>query len=409
MSRELRAGEGGLATPDGVEEPWLTVRRPRRFFLRRRFLRAVVPCVVLAIAGFVALLGFGNLGLPFERLVILEGKMGSKADLFDDEQVQRILLRHHVRVHATRLGSRDAAISDFTATDFEFPSGRPAAELILQRRRSAGQYITTYWAFVSPIVLATYREYAETLRRNGVATPRAGQGADSLYYDLDFARFLDLIRRQKTWDQLGIRELGVSNGNRALAQSPSACQANSGATYLGLVAYAVHGRAPTTEHEAVDLANEIKPLLREQGLSPTVPAELYYVPEGRLAAPIIVIYEHQYLAYQARFAQRSGRPDDERVLLYPSTVFETQPELLALDPDGDRLGELLNTDPQLRRRALELGFRVLDSTGLNSSDQLQKVLAEQGVPVPPAGSSETRAVLPEAPLLEKMISIVGDC
>jgi len=56
----------------------------------------------LAVVGLVALLVFANLLLPFERLVTLEGGMGSKADFFEDEQVRDLLLRHHIRVHVTR-------------------------------------------------------------------------------------------------------------------------------------------------------------------------------------------------------------------------------------------------------------------------------------------------------------------
>jgi hypothetical protein len=398
--------EPAPASPAAEDEPLLRVRPP--FYLRRRFLHAFAPVGTLALVGLVALLVSGNLLLPFGRLVTLEGKMGSKADFFDDEQVRQMLLKQHLRVHTTRMGSRDAATSDLDSTDFVFPSGQPTALLVAQQRRRAGRYNIEYRPFVSPIVLATYREYAETLRRNGVATAQPTQGVDPLYYDLDLAKFLDLVRQRKTWDQLGIRAFGFSNGNRALVQSPSPCAANSGATYLGLVAYTTRGRVPTTEQDAVDFATEIKPLLREQGLSTTAPTELYFVPEGRQTAPIIVLYEHQYLAHQLQVAERSGMLDHDRVLLYPSVVFETQPEFIALTADGDRLGHLLITDPQLRRRALELGFRVLDSTGANSSEKLSKFLTEHRMPVP-TQANDTKAVLPEAPLLEKMISVVGDC
>ncbi len=393
------------ATPVS-EEPILRVRPP--FYLRRRFLRVITPVGTLAIFGLVILLVSGHLLLPFERLVTLEGKMGSKADFFDDEQVRQILLKHHLRVHITRLGSRDAATSDLDSTDFVFLSGQPTGVLVAQQRRRAGQYNTVYRPFVSPIALATYREYAETLRHNGVATPQPTQVVNPLYYDLNLGKFLDLVRQRKTWDQLGIGTFGFSNGNRALAQSASACASNSGATYLGLVAYMTRGRVPTTEQEAADLATEITPLLREQGLSATAATELYFVPEGRQTAPIIVIYEHQYLAHQLKVTERSGKPDQERVLLYPSVVFQTQPEFIALTEDGDRLGRLLDTDPRLRRRALELGFRVLDSTGEHSSEQLSTVLTEHGLPVP-TQANYTKAVLPEVPLLEKMISVVGSC
>jgi len=70
---------------------------------------------------------------------------------------------------------------------------------------------------------------------------------------------------------------------------------------------------------------------------------------------------------------------------------------------------LLTTDPDLRRRALELGFRVLDPTGTDTSDQLSRFLTERAVPVPSEHVSDIEAVLPEVPQLERMISVVGGC
>lgn len=384
-------------------------RVPRPWFLRRRFLRAFTPVGALAVVGLATLLVSGNLLLPFERLVTLEGAMGSKADFFDDAQVNEILLRHHLRMHLTRIGSRDATTIKLDDYDVVFPSGKPTVELIIKQRRAAGEYNIRYPPFVTPIVLATYREFAETLRRNGVATPQPTQGVDPLYYTLDFAKFLDLVRQRKTWDQLGIGAFGISNGNEVLAQTSNVCASNSGASYLAMVAFTILGRVATTEQEAMDIAAEIKPLLVAQGLPRSAPMEDYLVPEGRTIAPIVVAYEHQFLTHQLQFTERSGRPDHDRVLLYPSTGLQTEPELIALDDNGDRLGRLLTTDPQLRRRALELGLRVLDSTGVNSSEQLSKFLTEQGVPVPTTPADATKAVLPDVPLLEKMISVVGDC
>ena len=394
-----------------AEEPSLAVRpRPASFFLRRRFLRPFTPVASLAVVGLVALLVSANLLLPFERLVTLEGTGGSKAEFLDDEGVRELLLRHHMRVEVTRQGSRSAATADLNSLDFVFPSGQPAAELVTQRRRAAGQYASPNRPFVSPIVLATYREYAETLRAARVATPQATPGFDQPYfYDLDIGGFLNLGRAGNSWDDLNIGAHGFTNGNTVLAQTTDICTSNSSATYLGLVSYLTRNGLPTTERDARDLAAEIKPLLRGQGLPARAPEDIYFIPEGREIAPIVVIYEHQYLAHQLRHRERFGELDGERVLLYPSTVFQTEPTLIALNEDADRLGGLLTTDAGLRRRALELGFRVLDSNREDSSEQLAEFLAERAVPVPSMAASDTRALLPDVPLLEEMIVTTGDC
>jgi hypothetical protein len=164
-----------------------------------------------------------------------------------------------------------------------------------------------------------------------------------------------------------------------------------------------------SDQDTEKLAIQIKPLLRDQGLATIGPDKLYFAPEGRETAPVVVIYEHQYLSYQLRSMERYGSLDSERVLLYPRPGFMTEPELIALNSNGDHLGELITNDPDLRRRALELGFRVLDRTGTDTSDQLSKFLTERAVPVPSERASYTEAVLPEVPLLERMISVVGGC
>jgi hypothetical protein len=402
-----RIREFGLMTPV-MEEPLVKVRpRPKPFFLRPRFLLIFTPFGAFAVAGLVTLLLCGNLLLPFQRLVTLEGKAGSKAVFFNDEQVRKILLRHHLQVHISQMGSQAAVDTDHTSDDFVFTSGQPSAELLLDRLRTGNRYNIVYRPFVSPIVLATYREYAETLQRNSAATPQRNQIiGQPLYYNLNLTAFLNLIRQHRTWDQLGIRAFGISSGNQVLAKTTDVCRTNGGPTYLGMVSYLIHGRVPTSDREAEDFATDIKPLLGD-GLPEDEPVQ-YFVQEGK-ATPIIVMYEHQYLSYQLQAIKRMGKPDYDRVLLYPYPGFQTLPEFIALTKDGDQLGQLLNTDPQLRRRELELGLRVLDPTGANSSEQMARFLIKQRVQAPSIPVDYTRAELPEVNLLDKMDSVIYGC
>jgi len=113
-----------------------------------------------------------------------------------------------------------------------------------------GQYASPNRPFVSPIVLATYREYAETLRAARVATPQATPGFDQPYfYDLDIGGFLNLGRAGNSWDDLNIGAHGFTNGNTVLAQTTDMCTSNSSATYLGLVSYLTRNGLPTTERD----------------------------------------------------------------------------------------------------------------------------------------------------------------
>jgi hypothetical protein len=404
------------ANRPATEEPRLTVTRPPR----RRLRRALASALPVPVVGLALLVASGNLLLPLRQVVTIEAKMASKRDFFQDPVVERLLMKHGFRVHITNMGSREIAKQDYEGYDVVFPSGQPAADLISRERARANRPVLLYRPFVSPIVLATYRDYAEVLTAEGVAKRLPGPAGRPMYYTLDMRKFIDLARGKRAgvrrdpengyrWDEID-RDDRVRNGNKILAQTSDICEANSAGTYLGLVAFVEHGNdAPDNEAEAERLARKIKPLLVEQGLPSSERAETYLSPDGQSIAPVTVIYEHQFLAHQIGRKAEKGATDDERVLLYPSTRFVTEPQLVALTGEGARLGELVTKDPELQHRAMELGFRARNADGGATGDELARFLTERHIPVPTTSSDDTRAVLPSLPLLEKMIEIVGDC
>ncbi|MET9511811.1 hypothetical protein ABZX62_25670 [Streptomyces flavidovirens] len=371
-----------------------------------------LPLLAVVLAGTAALAVTGNILLPAERVVTLEGKMASKRDFFEDEEVKRLLLKHHIRVHITSTGSREVAVRGVDAYDFVFPSGQPAGDLITGERAADNRYAKVHRPFVSPIVLATYREYADTLADAGIAKPQRGAGADEpYYYALDMPKFLRHIHDKRRWNDIGIRKHGLANANRIVAQTPDVCGSNSAGTYLALVAFTWRGdgdEVPDSDREADERARDIRHLM-EQGLPAADVFRTYISPEGKNIAPVVVAYEHQYLAYQVRYRAGAKKLDSQRVLLYPSGQFVTQPQFIALNKDGDRLGELITHDPQLRRRAMELGFRILDPSGQVSGDQLTHFLEDREIPVPSIDGDATRSAMPRLRYLERMISRVGDC
>ncbi|OXM52974.1 hypothetical protein [Amycolatopsis alba] len=402
------------------EEPQLTIRpKPSAFFLRRRFLRGFGPALAFAVSGLIVLLVSGTVVVPFQQTLVLRGKMGSKSDLFADAKVQEILMRHHIRVHVTRTGSRDVATHDLSQYDFVFLSGEPAAGLV--RRARADQWTgTARQPFTSPIVLATYRRYAKTLEKEKIAKPVGQQ--NPLYYTLDTEKFIQAMRQERSWDSLGISTFGAANGNRVLAQTSNICDSNSGATYLTLLAFLENGRrvpvvdprpagepaGPPGLSAAQELASRIKPLVAAQGFPSSDLSESYAnLAEGD--KPIVVIYEHQYLAMQLRAKAQSGQPDSDRVLLYPKDNILTKPQFLALKPEAERLGELITFDPDLQRRAMELGFGVATPAGSTKSTRLYDFLREQGLTAPENADNDSTTPLPDNPVLEQMIKTVGDC
>ncbi|MFD0509055.1 hypothetical protein ACFQ0G_51865 [Streptomyces chiangmaiensis] len=170
-----------------IEEPRLTTRRVKR----RRIPRHVAVALPLALAGLFSLLVSGNALRPFEHITTIEAKMASKSDYFKDPEVQRLLLEHGIRVDIHRLGSRGIATTSLKDVDVVFPSGQPAAKLILDRQNRS---VRSARPFVTPLVLGTFRDYAETLVSAGVAERQQSlNGGKTLYYDLDMRKFMRLL------------------------------------------------------------------------------------------------------------------------------------------------------------------------------------------------------------------------
>lgn len=358
---------------------------------------------------------------PAQPVVLtLKGVMASKADFFDDKEVQRLLRGHNIQVEVTRRGSREVALEvtgqQSEQYDFAFPSGQPAADLIKNDRQAKGKYNRTTRLFTSPIVLASYREYAETLSRNGAVTTHHRPPETSLYYTLHTGKFIELGENGSTWNSIGIQEQRdvndrvIANGNRVLAHSSGVCRSNSAATYLSLLAFVRNGtRPPKDDAEVSNVAQQIQPLITAAGMPESDLFKSYVTPEGKSQGPIVVVYEHQYFAYQIEHVRRHERVDDTRVLLYPEQEFQSDPEFVALTPNGHRLAEVLATDTALQERMKELGYRVTEGADVRGTRQLFDYLRVNGI-IPPADRTDlTSADFPELGLLENLIRTVGRC
>ncbi len=444
-------------TPRPLAEPRLATRHRER----RRLPRRVVVALPLALTGLISLLLSGNALRPFEIVTTVEARMASKSDYFRDPEVRRLLLKHGLRVDIHRLGSRGIATQSLRGMDVVFPSGQPAAKLILDRQDRS---VRSVRPFVSPLVLGTFRDYAETLVRAGAASPQpAPGGGRTLYYDLDmekFTRLLDgrdddgrdddgrdddgrdddgrdddgqeddgpdtadqdgdgTLERIDTWNGIGFDENGThSNSGRVLVRTSNVCESNAAGTYLSILAF-VKNRGSTpgagqtdrkkAAQQALDVARRIKPLIDVQGMWADEQAESYLSDLGESIAPISLIYEHQYLTHQIDYERAHHRQDTSRVLLYPTPYALTEPQLISLSGKGDRLVDLIERDPELRRRAIELGFRVRSSGEDGTSEQLNSYLGDHGIQVPTPNRDQTKVYEPELDVLQEIINYVGNC
>jgi len=376
-----------------VDEPEFRVVDPMR-----RFLWWFTPPAAIAVVALVVLLAAGHVTGPLKHITVVRAMLASKREFFEDEQVKRILMANGYQVQITPVGSLELAEKpDLDTFGFVFPSGQNAADRVRERRR--GQHAIAFRPFFTPIVLGTFREYAAALVKANVAT----QQGSTPYYDLDVKKLVSLIDGGALWSGYGL-----TNGNRIIAQSPDPCFTYSGAVYVGLVAFARYGHPPIRETEAAEMGRALKPMFDAEGQHGEDLAPKYLVPEGRSFAPVVVIYEHQFLAHQIRTLERDGRLDDQRVLLYPEAQHESAPELISLTPEGDEIGRLLMENSELRQRAVELGFHVLSAGGAPEID-FAGFLDRRGIPVPRTGVDNTEAWLPSDALFKKMVGEVGGC
>ncbi|GKQ34152.1 hypothetical protein [Streptomyces sp. A012304] len=411
------------------EEPRLTTRQVRR----RRVPRHVLAALPLAVAGLLSLLLSGNALRPFEQITTLQARMASKSDFFKDPEVQRLLLRHGIRVDIHRLGSRGIATQSLQGMDVVFPSGQPAAKLVLARQQRS---VHSVRPFVTPLVLGTFRAYADTLVKAGVATPQpATDGGPTLYYDLDMPTFMGLLDGRAdttdqdrdgrpegadTWNGIGYDNAGAhSNSGRVLVRTSNVCESNAAGAYLSLLAFVANRNStpgtqnvddPRLAQDAVTgLAARIKPLISLQGMWADEQADSYFSDLGESIAPISLIYEHQYLAHQLAHHDRHGKQDTSRVLLYPTPYALTEPQLISLTDQGDRLVRILEKDEELRDRAIELGFRVRFSGEDGTSERLNDHLRAHGIQVPVPNADQTKSYEPDLDVLERIIDHVGTC
>lgn len=282
------------------------------------------------------------------RVVTIHGLIGSeKAEFFKDERVVKALQQNGFRVETEVAGSRQIATNfDLKQYDFAFPAGVPAAEKIRREQKIS----KSYNPFFTPMAIASWKPIADILVANGVATKEAG------YYLLNMKSLLALIAQGKRWSDL--KDNAAYNVHKSiLITSTDIRKSNSAAMYLALASYvANHENIVQNEAEADAIFPLLDSIFRKQGFlenSSEVPFEDYLI-MGMGKAPLVMIYESQFIS---RTAVSNGYITADMVLMYPEPTIFTKHILVPLTTNGEKLGELLTTNPDLLRLEIEFGFR----------------------------------------------------
>ncbi|MCM6774055.1 hypothetical protein NDR87_11285 [Nocardia sp. CDC159] len=323
-------------------------------------LAAVVVVAVIAIA--LGATG-GEPTPPSAAPTVLRGVVGSeKHAFFSDPEVVRALAHKGIRVEVDPAGSRQIATSvDLGKYDFAFPSSAPAAERILRQRNLTAKYTP----FSSPMAIATFKPIADLLTAAGVVRPGPVPS-------FDMNRYLDLIATGVQWDQLPGNTVYPVRKN-ILVSTTDPRTSNSAAMYLAIASYVANDntivRGPRAEEFAVQ---KIAKLFVGQGFSDNSSEGPFdqYLSAGMGPTPLVMIYESQYVE-----AVVQHRIKPEMTLLYPSPTVLSRHTLVPLTPEGDRIGRLLSTDPELQSLAARHGFRTDDPA------QFARVASEHRAPV----------------------------
>jgi len=284
------------------------------------------------------------------QIVTVKGLIGSEKEaFFTDPKVIDALRKGGFVVQFDKAGSRTIATSDLSKYDFAFPGGVPAATEIRNTHPSA----KAYDEFFTPMAIASWKPIADILVVNGLAIDKGG------YYTFNMDEYLKDVTAGTRWSDLKNNE--AYNVNKSiLITSTDVRQSNSAAMYLALASYVANGNnVIQSDRDIQALLPLVSSLFLKQGFTENSSAVPFddYLSMGMGKAPIVMIYEAQYVA---QAALPNGISSD-MVLMYPEPTIYSKHILIGLTDNGKKLGDLLLNDPDLQRLAVENGFRNTNS------------------------------------------------
>lgn len=288
------------------------------------------------------------------QIVTVTGLIGSeKKEYLTDPQVLDVLRRNGIDLKVETVGSREMATRpDIKNYDFAFPAGVPGATKIMAvtgAKKSVSPFFT-------PMAIASWKPIADVLIANGIVRKR-----NEYYYIIDMKRLLDEIAADKRWRDLSHNPDYAINKS-ILISTTDVRKSNSAAMYLALASYVFNNDSIVDDQRQVDaVLPKAANLFLRQGYQEGSTAGPFedYLAMGMGKAPLVMIYEAQYIEYQA--AHKTNRNGD-MVLLYPQPTVFTKHIFIPFDAKGDKLGDLLANDPDLQRLAVEHGLRTANAS-----------------------------------------------
>jgi hypothetical protein len=208
--------------------------------------------------------------------------------------------------------------------------------------------------FYTPMAIATWRPIVDLLAQAGVIQQRNG------YLAFDVATYLELARNDTRWKDLPNNSVYGANKS-VLVNTTDVRTSNSAAMWLAIVSYAQNGdNIVDLGSDLEQITEQLSPLFLRQGFAEASTAAAFedYLTQGMGKAPLLMIYESQFLD---RLAAADGSITPDMVLVYPEPTILSKHTLVSLTPEGQKLGEFMVDDAEIRSLAVEHGFRTSDS------------------------------------------------
>ncbi|MFD7403841.1 hypothetical protein ACFV7R_14465 [Streptomyces sp. NPDC059866] len=349
-----------------------------------RRIAGIVLAVVLiggVVAAVVAGRDNGDQGTATKTVRAVIGS--EKAEFFADPKVVDALAAKGYTVETETSGSWAMEGLDLKGYDLAFPSSKAPSDALAEKY---GVQQPLPRPFYSPLVVVAHRGAAEVLAANRLVTLDKNHGT------LDMGAYLDAARDDRTWQQLkGAEKYGELTGTLYIT-STDPVTSNSGALYLAAASYVDNdGRVVASDADVERTAPLLRKLVTVQGAQQSSSDGAFRDFISGAGNPLVLVYESQVAALLTQ-----GQGVDDLTVLYPDTTTTSDHTVVPLTEEGREVGELLSSDPELRKLAVRHGFRPQGATGEFTSataghtDYLnQKLTGVRQAPVP------TSAVLHE--------------
>lgn len=293
---------------------------------------------------------------------------------FKDPRVIKVLADNRIAASVKRIGSRDMAAQAVPgqSPDFFFPSGVVAANQIGDTAKNAKLATTVYSPFYTPMVIASWTPIAQILAANGMA-----KEVQPKVWNVDTAKLVQAMLDKKRWKDLKAAQ-AYDVGKSVLVSTTDVRKSNSAAMYLGLTSYVINSNDIVTDKvTAQKVALRVAELFKRQGYQENYVNGNFddYASIGIGKTPLAFIYENQLMAYA--LSKKGVAPD--MVLMYPQPTIINKVVFVAASERAKALGELLSTNAELQRIAVDYGFRIGDTAAFAQAAKVAGLAIEERI------------------------------